>query len=104
MSDGKPRTDYTRDELISSCERGVVPQERWHNRDSANAQRQLGEVWALLRAGCDFAVLSDTDEDTIWIEVVSHGFDWFEMNHKERAYYYIPTLMRLDRASGADWY
>lgn len=31
------KTDYTREDLIAICERAIVPQDHWRNRDSASA-------------------------------------------------------------------
>jgi len=55
----------TREELIALCEAALVPESEWRNRDSAGAQRQIGEAWALLRAGCPYRILPGTDDDTI---------------------------------------
>ena len=55
----------TRDELVDLCDRGVVAHSHWRNRDSAEAQRQLGECRALLLAGCDFRIADETAE---WLQ------------------------------------
>lgn len=102
------RTDYTREELIVICEQATVPETGWHDRDSYEAQFQVGECWALLRAGCEFdihGVESDpaTDDQTIWLTTWGKGFSYFE-NHESgddpRAYkedelHYLPTPERL---------
>lgn len=101
----------SREELIELCDRGVVPVANWTNRDSADAQRQLGEARALLAAGCDFEFVSNpaqTDE-TIWIEIEYPGFNAFEEGRHDREHWstdlaYIPTAARLDRRDGKDWY
>lgn len=36
------KTDYTREELISICERAIVPQSKWWDRDSEQAQAGVG--------------------------------------------------------------
>jgi hypothetical protein len=110
-------TDITREELIALCERGRVPQEKWSNRDSASAQRQLGEAWALLSAGCEFEILSSgdlrSDKSRWWIEIKYEGFKYHESYSpyeddredflsKDTAY--IPTSACLDAANGEDWY
>lgn len=115
------KIDYTREELIALCERARVPQDKWMNRDSERAQRQIGEAWALLSAGCEFQVCvtqdgsgCSTDDDTIWIETFSKGFNYFESyspeegdierDYMESETSYIPTAKRLEEAAGGDWY
>lgn len=100
-------TAPTRDELIRLCERGVVPQDRWSNRDTSGAQRQLGECLALLKAGCDFGVDHETKHGAHWVTVIFRGFDYFEYGHdgtEEHDRFYVPTAESLDRANGGDWY
>lgn len=105
----------TREALIALCHTAVVPQERWHDRDSSSAQKQIGEACALLGAGCRFRVRFPapgtganacvTNDKTIWIDITSHGFDWFESGDSDDTdTYYIPTPERLARAAGRDWY
>lgn len=100
----------TREVLIELCERGTVPEDQWHDRDSQGAQTQLGKAWALLRAGCDFADVSDDPDlgdhgGTIWIRIYSKGFKHFDWNGGlENDLFYIPSEERLDRADGKDWY
>ncbi len=109
---------YTRKELIAICESAFVPEIKWNDRDSESAQCQLGECYALLKAGCDFEIIYEddicgTDENTIWLYVYSHGFSWFESFNKpnertrdemEEHHYYLPTIKRLKEANGNDWY
>lgn len=108
-------TEISRDELVALCEAGIVPEEKWSNRDSYSSQTKLGMAWALLKAGCDFKVLYadpespswslGTDEDTIWIEIYSKGFHYFEWGEgKEEDTFYIPTRKRLKSRKGRDWY
>lgn len=97
----------TRADLIAICERAFTPQDQWRNRDSSAAHRQLGECYALLKAGCDFWVRRD-DRDTYWVTVEHHGFDYFEYGSEEgctsNEQYYLPTAARLDQVDGKDWY
>lgn len=107
-----PQT-YDRGELVAICTEGIVPQNRWRNRDSAAAQRQLGEARALLAAGCDYRVLDGdnparmrTDDQTIWIEISYRGFNDFEYGEGP-SYddtFYLPTRKRLASNRGSDWY
>lgn len=121
---GPPRTDYTREELIDVCERGVVPMEDWHNRDSSAAQAQMGHAWALLRAGCPFLVRAApdsprdgcvTDRETVWISFYDvHDFSYFERGDDYytggngdpggSGVFYLPTPERLSKVDGKDWY
>ena len=118
--------DYTREDLITLCERAIVPEKWWMNRDTASMHINIGEAWALLKAGCDFTVITQenaevlkggscvTDDDTIWLYIYATGFKWFEdiwaENDEERAsskdqyLHYIPTAKRLDEVDGGDWY
>jgi hypothetical protein len=106
-----------REDLIAICERARVPQERWNNRDSAAAQRQLGAAWALLSAGCSFEIMIEghtvrharhmvSDAETLWVAITFHGFDYFENGHGAESVstFYLPTSGRLDRRAGSDWY
>lgn len=103
---------YTRDDLIDICERAIVLEEHWHDRDSAKAQLDVGQAWALLKAGCDFRQLDGTkheylktDERTIWIEIDYKGFNVFEMgSEKDEETFYLPTPERLEQCAGTDWY
>lgn len=110
--------DYSREALIAICERATVPQERWRNRDTSGAQRQMGEALVLLRAGCDFRVLVGdegptktynrhliTNERVIWVEITFKGFDHFEQGgHLDDETFYLPTAAVLDAVDGGDWY
>ena len=96
-------TAPSRDSLVYLCERGVVPHEHWRDRDSASAQRQLGECLALLRAGCDFTVRREGD--TWWVTVTFDGFGHFDWDGpQDEELFYVPTAERLDRRAGRDWY
>jgi len=97
----------SREDLIALCERGRVPQDSWRNRDSAAAQRQLGEAWALLSAGCDFTIDADSDAQTWWVTITYEGFAFHEdgdPDSRETDTAYIPTAALLDRVNGEDWY
>lgn len=111
------KTDYTREELIKICEKAIVPESKWSDRDSASSIRQVGDCWALLKAGCDFEVRTKentekdsnciTDEDTIWVDFFFNGFQRFEYGEdvdKEEKTNYLPTPKRLSEIKGKDWY
>ena len=56
-----PSEMFQREELVALCERARVPQDKWQNRDSERAQRQIGEAWVLLSAGCEFKICITED-------------------------------------------
>lgn len=98
-----------RSELIKICEQAIVKESSWANRDSYDAQKQIGEAWVLLNAGCDFRVRDQiqdapcrTDDHTIWIEIEAKGFGYFEGGSSEVETYYLPAKTRL--SDGYDWY
>ncbi|VXC06823.1 hypothetical protein [Aeromicrobium sp. 9AM] len=107
------KTDYTREDLIAICEKAIVPESDWSDRDSQRSQVKIGQAWALLKAGCDWHLADDpeTDARTIWIEIYSQGFNWFEGGYDgrddeflTRDLFYLPTPGRLIKADGKDWY
>lgn len=102
---------YTTEELIKLCEASVVPVEKWWNRDSANAQKQVGQALMLLRAGAEWRESEKpvTNENTIWINITYPGFNAFEYGRSDRQYwvdtmFYIPTEKRLKDREGDDWH
>ena len=106
------KTDYTREELIAICEQAVVPEEKWRNRDSPSAQRQIGEAWGRLKAGCSFYVHVEEDTNSwrmgrvIRLSITSLSFDHFECGSdaKDSESYYLPSPLRLKESEGKDWY
>lgn len=105
------KTDYTREELIGLCEKASVQEHDWSNRDSAEAQMQIGKCLMLLKAGCEFVIWTEgdedadtciTDEDTIWVNIKFKGFAFFEGDMEEKEHFYIPTKKRV--GEGGDWY
>ncbi|ROZ88986.1 hypothetical protein [Gordonia sp. OPL2] len=105
----KPPAELTREELIELCTDGVVPHEKWRDRDTAGAQIQLGQARALLAAGCKYHILVDgrlsSDNDTVWVEITWNGFGHFDYGGEpDDKTFYIPQRRRLDRIDGGDWY
>lgn len=107
-----PKDSYDREELIEVCERAFVREAEWSDRDSARAQMQLGQAYALLKAGCNYFI-TKIERGTIWVTITYKGFNWFEgsldgPDHrdelKDDESFYLPTVERLDRANGGDWY
>lgn len=112
MTAGHPQKGHferpSRDDLLAICERALTtPVARWMNRDSSSAVRQLGEAYALLKAGCEFWATPDERLRTWWVTVEFPGFDWFEggsdgrgpLDHER---FYIPFAERV--RDGEDWY
>lgn len=97
-----------REELLALCDRGFIPEARWSNRDSSSALRQLGECYALLRAGCDFWVEPALKHGAHWVHVDFDGFNSFEYGRdntpKESERFYVPTQESLDANKDGDWY
>ncbi|TAK59544.1 hypothetical protein [Methylobacter sp.] len=113
----KVKIDYSREQLIDICERAIVPHGRWSNRDTPHSQRDVGQAWAYLKAGCVYKVKTkenntvagsacNTDEHTIWIEIIHKSFASMEDDEVqlERTTFYLPTLKRLESYDGRDWY
>lgn len=105
---------YNREALLAICEASCVEQHKWRDRDSAEAQMQVGKCYALLKAHCDFKVMEGepkagqcvTDERTIWVEVEYEGFMYHEDPEcgRQKDTFYLPTPARLDETKGEDWY
>lgn len=117
------KTKYSREDLIKLCEKAIVNEAKWQDRDSQGAVSQVGVCWALLKAGCEFRVLTKADnqiaccitnENTVWIEICSKGFNWFEhcgdpsdpdsKIYMEDETFYLPTESRIKTTKGEDWY
>lgn len=97
--------------LIHLCEKAIVNHENWANRDSANAQAQVGRLWAYLSAGLPFRILTKqncqnglyvTNDRIIWIEVEVPGFAYFEGGEKDADTFYLPKPQQI--VPGHDWY
>lgn len=98
------KQNYSREQIIALCERSSVSQDNWRNRDSASAQKQVGELLMLLKAGCDFTVDENTSHQTISVRVTYDGFNAFEGGEKDTGYFYLPTDERLKNRQSKDWY
>ncbi len=98
----------TREELISLCEKGIIPVEKWRNRDTPEAQAQLGICWAYLKAGCEFNV--DIGIYFIILNIFHPTFSTIERQEPlggpelEETSFYVPTQRQLDRKNGGDWH
>jgi hypothetical protein len=105
--------EYTREQLIDICEKAIVPEEKWGNRDSALAHQKIGMAWAYLKAGVPFKVTRQgdspycvTDSHTIWLEFSVKDFGCWDYREGERGIEtaYLPTKKRLAERKGEDWY
>jgi hypothetical protein len=94
-----------RDALIQLCERAIVPHDKWRNRDTPEAQQQLGRLWMFLKSGCEFVITEHSDR-TVKLSVKYRDFDFFEGSSSvlETDYFYLPTEQRLDKVKGEDWH
>lgn len=104
---GNKTVNVSRDVLIQICERAIVQESEWANRDSPESQRQVGECWALLQAGCAFFVtIEDPGGETYWVHISHKTFSTFEFGsgYEDTNTYYLPTLERLENAGDGDWY
>lgn len=110
--------ECTREQLIKICEKAFVEQKKWINRDSASSQIQLGQCYALLKAGCEYEIQytkdgkgCSTNDRTIWLQLYVYDFDWFEngesndkRGNTKDYHYYLPTEKCLKESSKMDWY
>lgn len=97
----------TREQLVELCDSAVVAEKRWTNRDSAGAQRQIGELRSLLLAGCEFTIEEAPRLGSWWVEVQYKGFDYFEEGTMSVGSFYVPTAERLAKSVEIitkDWY
>jgi len=98
----------TREDLLEICERALVtPESAWSDRDSSSATRQLGEAYALLKAGCTFYVEKESKHNAWWVHIEFRGFNYFEgdsdgMGPLDDDRFYIPLAERV--VEGKDWY
>lgn len=112
---------YTRTKLINICEKAIVDEVKWTNRDSAKSQIGIGTALVLLKANCEFEIKTKdntkdgsgciTNDETIWIQFYVKDFAYFEwLEDRERGnadldyHFYLPTMKRLRKAKGGDWY
>lgn len=100
-----------REQLIELCEQAVVPVSKWSNRDTPSAQMdKVGTAWALLKAGCDFDVVTEgdmcvTNDEFVWFDIVHPTFSSFETGEPpDVVSIYLPTPKRLNDKKGDDWY
>ena len=101
------KTKYTREEIIELCDKSIVQQKNWRNRDSHEAQKNIAICRGLLLCGCSFIMSKgtcETDVNTIWIEITADGFSFFEGGDSEKETFYIPTAKRLLDRINEDWY
>lgn len=98
-------TDYDRGKLIDICERAIVRQDEWGNRDTPHAQQKVGMAWAMLLSGHEYTIRRTpehegdsciTDDYTIWLDI--------EVGKWSEDTFYLPTESRLETYINRDWY
>jgi hypothetical protein len=99
----------TRQELISLCEQGIIPVEKWANNDTTAAQLQLGSCWLSLKAGCKFEIKNIgiyLITLIVFYPIFCTNENGESLNSSELAEgsFVIPTQRRLDEKKGEDWY
>jgi hypothetical protein len=97
------KVDYTREEIIALCDKAIFDVAEWSNRDHPQAMIQVGKCWALLKAGCQFKVITEdplnigivTNEKIVYLEVWYPVFGDFENDTtedpKHSDNFYIPV-------------
>lgn len=97
-------TILTRERLIELCEKAIVDESKWDDRDSSAAQMNIGQAWALLKAGCEYQITSHNKE-YINLDISYKDFGSFERSKpNETESFYIPSEDRLKYFGGNDWY
>jgi hypothetical protein len=118
----------SREYFINICERAIVPQDKWDDRDSEASQKGVGRAWQLLKCGCEFTIVTKeiqkdhhSNRETWVLHFKVHNFMWFENCHEEDEKHpgytmdssgeflsmYLPTEEVLELAAErglADWY
>jgi hypothetical protein len=102
-----PKTFASKEEerkyLVDLCDRGLVPESKWKNRDTFLFQKKLALCEWFLLCGCKYTILS-WDEYYIQICLYAHGFMYFEEGEPENEDFSIPSEERLNQLKGEDWY
>ncbi len=104
--------------LIKHLDDAIVPYEKWRNRDTPAAQEGQARMRMLLKAWCDFKLMSDyrvevkqdevdkfLETDEQWTMYISIFYYSFEDNWEWHTSY-TPTPKRLAevKAQNRDWY
>jgi len=113
------------EKFYKHLEQCIVPRDKWSDRDSNSAQRNIGDIWRLLKSGHRFEIWSDykdeararllslddffSPENTICTNYIYiydiMTFSACEYDTKgEKITYYFPTPFGLKNAEGKDWY
>jgi len=111
----KPPKEYTREELIQICEDSVVSCEKWQDRDSASAQKNIQSLYAGLTGGVPYSYNIENDSIYIVFEkptkeqienmqyfCVDSWDDWREWYIKENGE--EESLPEMFEGNGIDWY
>jgi hypothetical protein len=98
---------YTREKIIELCDKGIVPLDKWSNRDTPSAQSGIGLIRTYLIAGCDFKLDNAEDEfDPSWIGAPSIEllFEFSAEEFGDCECGYFPSEKCLEVVNGNDWY
>ncbi|MFA1510014.1 hypothetical protein ACDN41_12360 [Priestia aryabhattai] len=87
----------TRRDLIKLCEKSIVEEYKWHMGDSSGYQMNIGKLWALLKANCEFHIV-DIDEKFINIKVTFSALIGCITEQ-----FKLPKDEYLDQLNGDDW-
>lgn len=88
------------------------------------SQEGVGKALVFLKAGCEFEVKTKdntrdksgciTDDKTIWIQFWVKDFNWYEYGESDGSgklgnassdyHFYLPTMERIKKRKGKDWY
>ena len=103
------KTKYTREYILELCDKAIVSEKNWRDRDTPEAQAKIGLIHVYLKAGCKFRIITKsryksdmcvTNSRTIWIEIFHYEFEESKSWH----IHYLPTEERLKESNGEDWY
>jgi hypothetical protein len=95
-----------REYLINLCEKAIVNEEKWRTLNSFFLQQSVGELWMLLKSGCEYRV-ELYDELYYVIDVAYKGVDYFEgeeNGNEQASTHVLPTIERLKAIDGDEWY
>lgn len=94
--------------IVKLCERAFLPQEKWRDRDTSGCQRQLGELYAMARAGSECSIELGHRGRLLDVTVKIRGFMYHECGAEdgilEIETFYCPSLEWLEVCDGGDWY
>lgn len=105
------KPENVRDKLIARCEESLVAMEVWRSRNSSSAMRNVGALWALLKAGCPFKLINprgyhgEEPGQVFFIRVYFRGNDLYETRGRvvDSELYYLPSKEKIQHMPENDW-